>query len=257
MGAILKIKYKTLRKMKGSLLLLMLFSGLVGNAQDFKVTGIVLDEHNIPIPGVTVNSKENTTGTSTDFDGKYELSVEEGEILVLSYVGYITKKIKVTTTSNFNVVMQPDPADRPEVVVALSCIRRETISVGEAKKSLEGKTKVKEVKGIVIDENNMPLPGATVMVKGTNISTETDFDGVYVIPVKEGERLVISYVGYATQEFTINTLNKINVALEPDIASIKEVVVTCTCCWSPKNYNYGVTHLSFNQNGILEKGKGL
>ena len=246
-------------KTKFTRLLLVFFAFYVqlSLAQTKEVTGIVSDENNMPLPGATVMVQGTSRGTATDFDGIYNIAVKEGEVLVFSYVGYITKKIKVTTRSNFNVVMQPDPSAIPEVVVALRCMRGERKSVKESNISLEGKARIKEVSGIVLDENNMPLPGATVIVKGTKTSTETDFDGAYVVPVKEGGRLEISYVGYATQEITINALNNFNVTLEPDSASFKEVVVTCTCCWSPKNYNYGVTHLNFNQNGILEKGKGL
>ena len=55
--------------------------------------------------------------------------------------------------------------------------------------------------GVVMDENDLPLIGATVMVKGTNNGTVTDLDGKFTIKVqREGVTLTISYIGYQTQD---------------------------------------------------------
>lgn len=84
------------------------------------------------------------------------------------------------------------------------------------------------VSGTVTDENNQPLPGATVVVQGTNRGTSTDFDGKYQINATQGETLVFSYVGYATQEIIAkgggNSLT-INALLQPN-TKLDEVVVT-------------------------------
>jgi TonB-linked SusC/RagA family outer membrane protein len=83
----------------------------------------------------------------------------------------------------------------------------------------------KTVSGTVSDENNMPLPGATVLVAGTSSGTTTDFDGKFQLNVNTGDVLEISYVGYAIQSFTIGIANSYNVTLETD-NSLEEVVVT-------------------------------
>ncbi len=61
------------------------------------------------------------------------------------------------------------------------------------------------VSGTETDENNQPLPGATVIVQGTNNGTSTDFDGKYQINATQGQTLAFSYVGYATQNVTVST----------------------------------------------------
>ena len=80
------------------------------------------------------------------------------------------------------------------------------------------------VSGTVTDENNQPLPGATVIVEGTNNGTSTDFDGKYQISVNQGQTLAFSYVGYATQLVTVSAATH-DVMLQPD-NTLEEVVVT-------------------------------
>lgn len=81
------------------------------------------------------------------------------------------------------------------------------------------------ISGIVMDENNIPLPGATVLIKGTTTGTSTDFDGKYIINAEEGDILEVSYVGYAANNNTVSSSNTLNVALEAD-NTLDEVVVT-------------------------------
>ena len=82
------------------------------------------------------------------------------------------------------------------------------------------------VSGTVIDEDGLPLPGVNVLVQGTNVGTQTDFDGNYSITVDQGNTLVFSYVSFLTQEIVVGSDTVIDVILEADIASLEEVVVT-------------------------------
>lgn len=82
------------------------------------------------------------------------------------------------------------------------------------------------VSGTVKDNSGLPLPGATILIKGTSTGTSTDFDGKYLIDAKQGDVLVFSYVGYATQEITIGTSKTIDVTLSEDADILEEVVVT-------------------------------
>ncbi len=84
----------------------------------------------------------------------------------------------------------------------------------------------KTVTGTVLAaSDNMPLPGASVLVKGTANGTSTDFDGKFSLSVSNnGNTLVISYIGYVTQELAI-TSDPITVRLEADENILDEVVV--------------------------------
>src|SRR5690554_69852 len=84
----------------------------------------------------------------------------------------------------------------------------------------------KEIKGTVLDELGTPLPGATVLIKGTTNGTQTDFDGNFTISASPTDVIVISYVSYKAQEVVVRSQTSIQVSLELDTAMLDEVVVT-------------------------------
>ncbi len=71
-----------------------------------------------------------------------------------------------------------------------------------------------------------PLPGASIIVKGTDNGTVTDFDGNYSIEADQGETLVFSYVGFKSEERVIAVENTINVTMQEDAQALDEVVVS-------------------------------
>ena len=85
----------------------------------------------------------------------------------------------------------------------------------------------KIVSGVVNDDMGGPLPGATVQVKGSeSIGSITDFDGKFTIAIRDGEtRIIVSYVGFVSQEINIEEQNNISVSLEQDVSELEEVVV--------------------------------
>ena len=76
-----------------------------------------------------------------------------------------------------------------------------------------------------VSSEDGPLPGATVLIKGTNTGTSTDFDGNFTIEANLDDVLVISFVGFTTQEITVSGQDQINVMLAIEEA-LEEVVVT-------------------------------
>ena len=80
------------------------------------------------------------------------------------------------------------------------------------------------VTGTVTDQDGMPLPGATVVIKGTATATTADFNGNYTINATDGNLLIYSYVGYSIQEVRFRNQSTINISLETD-TSLDEVVV--------------------------------
>ena len=83
----------------------------------------------------------------------------------------------------------------------------------------------KTVSGTVTDNNEVPLPGATVIVEGTSNGVTTDFDGNYSISADEGDVLVVSFVGYSSASSTVGASTTLNFSLSPSSA-LEEVVVT-------------------------------
>ena len=81
------------------------------------------------------------------------------------------------------------------------------------------------VKGVVLDETDTPLIGATIQVKGTSTGAITDIDGNFTLKTKKGNTLAISYIGYKTQEIKYTGQSSINIKMVPDNQSLEEVVV--------------------------------
>ena len=82
------------------------------------------------------------------------------------------------------------------------------------------------VSGTITDENKMPLLGVNVIVKNESRGTTTDFDGNYTIQnISSGDVLQFSYLGFQTQEITVNDQRTINVTLQTDSEALNEVVV--------------------------------
>ncbi|MDQ1296952.1 MAG: hypothetical protein QG576_193 [Bacteroidota bacterium] len=82
------------------------------------------------------------------------------------------------------------------------------------------------ITGTVTDENGSPLPGSTVLVKGTTIGATTGIDGKYSLDVSSpGVTLVFSFVGYTTQEIFVQDKSIVNVSLKPELLGLDEVIV--------------------------------
>ncbi|MEX0275055.1 MAG: carboxypeptidase-like regulatory domain-containing protein, partial [Flavobacteriaceae bacterium] len=90
-----------------------------------------------------------------------------------------------------------------------------------------GHAQERTVSGVVSD-GTTPLPGASVVIKGTTQGTSTDFDGNYSITVTPSDVLVFSYIGMASQEIPVGSLTTINVGLQVDNALDEVVVVGYT-----------------------------
>lgn len=96
-------------------------------------------------------------------------------------------------------------------------------------KVLESKeaTVQRSVAGIVTDLNGNPLPGASILEKGTMNGVQTDFDGKFQITLESDEAiLVVSYVGFLTQEISADDSTEITIVLQEDAQVLDEVVVT-------------------------------
>jgi TonB-linked SusC/RagA family outer membrane protein len=84
-----------------------------------------------------------------------------------------------------------------------------------------------QISGVVMEGNSgMPLNGATIVQKGTSNGVTTDFDGNFVIlNIELGDVLVVSYLGFVTQEFTVSNFSPLNVRLAEDASTLDEIIV--------------------------------
>lgn len=101
-----------------------------------------------------------------------------------------------------------------------------------------------QVNGLVKDDKGMPLPGVTVVVKGTTIGAATDTDGKFSLAIPDEHRngtLVFSYIGYAKQEVKLSGQAQVNVTMLTDAKALQEVVVVGYGTMEKKEVSSAVT----------------
>lgn len=157
------------------------------------VKGKIVDEKGEPLIGVNVAVDGTTTGTITDLDGNFSMSVLSGSTLKVSYIGYATQLVAVSGKDFLNITMHPDNEVLDEVVVTALGIKRETKSltynVQEMKaadlttikdasfmNSLAGK-----IAGVTINQSASGIGGSTRVVMRGLKSITNDNNALYVI----------------------------------------------------------------------------
>jgi len=91
--------------------------------------------------------------------------------------------------------------------------------------SVYGQAQDVTVKGKVIDESGLPIPGASILIKGTSNATSSDFDGNYQIKVASNGTLQFSFIGYGKVEESVKGRSLINVKMNPEAQALQEIVV--------------------------------
>lgn len=84
---------------------------------------------------------------------------------------------------------------------------------------------LKKVTGSVVDEQNLPLIGVNILVKGSTVGTVTDFDGNFQLEVPANSVLKFSFIGYVEQEIVVGNESTFNIVLKEDVQGLNEVVV--------------------------------
>ncbi|MBN8578614.1 MAG: TonB-dependent receptor [Cytophagales bacterium] len=87
-----------------------------------------------------------------------------------------------------------------------------------------GQTRVVTGKVTAADDGQ-GIPGANILVKGTNLGTTTNVNGDFSLSVGNDAVLIISYIGYATQEVAVNSQSVINISMQTDVTALQEIVV--------------------------------
>lgn len=132
--------------------------------QTVTVFGTVKDDTGLPLPGVNILVKGTSTGTQTDFDGKYSINAELGQKLTFSYVGFETKEVKIKKAGELNVKLQPG-SNLEEVVVTGYAPTRERKSLNASIVSNESDSYDKLLQGkatgiAIRNSNGKPVQGA-------------------------------------------------------------------------------------------------
>lgn len=152
-------------KLNGFLTLFLALLVQISFAQERMVSGIVSDNSGMPIPGVNVIVKGTTSGTQTDFDGKFSIKAASSQTLVFSFVGMKTREV-VASTATLNVTMADNSVELEGVIVTALGIKRDKKALGYAATTI-GKEDITNV------VTNNPLESLSGKVAGVDISAPT------------------------------------------------------------------------------------
>lgn len=142
----------------------------VGTTIQNQVTGTVVDEDGVPLPGVNVVERGTSNGTSTDFDGNYVIAAPSTATLVFSYLGFKTTERAVAGQATIKVSMIEDSEQLGEVVVTALGIKREQKALGYA---------MTEVKGEELAQTNTVNPVAALQGKAAGVSIGGSDGGLF------------------------------------------------------------------------------
>jgi TonB-linked SusC/RagA family outer membrane protein len=225
-------------RMKKLLLLIVLFvfvGGYTLLAQTKVITGTVSSsvEGEGPIPGVTVQVKGTTIGTTTDVNGKYTLNVpENATTLIFSYIGMKSQEITIGGRSVINGVMESDIRGLDEVVVTALGISREKKAIGYSVQDLGGdkieKAKVSNIvnafqgklSGVQITNSDGGVAsGVRILIRGVNsLSTNGNNQPLFIVdgvPINNATSDVGTYGGrdYGNASSDINPSDVENISV--------------------------------------------
>ncbi len=138
--------------------------------QNKKITGKVVDSAGIPIIGASVLVKEVGTGSVSDLDGNFSVEAAQGNTLMISYVGYRTIEMKVTSETFYKITLADDSQALGEVVVTAMGIKKERKSLGYSMQEVESDELMK------IKTSN-PISSLSGKVAGVNITQSSGAAG--------------------------------------------------------------------------------
>lgn len=209
--------------------MLTLFMALVVQltfAQEIKsVTGTVVDQDGLPLPGVNILVKGANVGTQTDFDGNYRINARSQNILVFSFVGFKTAERRVGDALEIDVTLGPDAAELQEVVVMGYVSKRKDDMTGSAVQL--GSAKLEEVQVASVDQalqgkvaglsitsaSGTPGTATDIRIRGRSSITAGN-EPLYVV---DGVPIVNGNISGSGASSSLNALASLNTQ---DIASI-------------------------------------
>lgn len=242
-GSVSKLSLKM--KLSTLIILATLFS-LQANTSYSQRTKISLHLEN-----VTVKSVLDQIESSTDFRFAYklkdvDLSRKVSVNVQNELVTQVIKDVFINSETTFSVID-----------LQIFLVKKEVPGLGGVNSDSQfNDLQQTDIKGSVVDKDGAPLPGASIIEKGTTNGTQSDFDGNFNITVSSANAvLVVSYIGFSTKEIPADGKSNIIIGLEESSDNLDEVVVTALgISREKKALGYAVQEV---QGEIFEKSKEL
>lgn len=155
--------------------------------------------------------------------------IEQKSELVFLYSGeVINPETKITVDAKSETIYQiMDKLLKDQSISYTVSNRQVTLKKNVRVNSPQQPKKGREIYGLVKDIGGEPIIGASIQIKGTNTGAITDLDGLYTLHITdENSVIVVSFIGYVTQEIAVKDNKTINITLKEDTKNLEEVVVT-------------------------------
>ncbi|MFT4849455.1 MAG: hypothetical protein ACI83B_001998 [Sediminicola sp.] len=203
------------------------------NRAIINTTGKITDTSGKGLSNVIIRASESNKNVKSDINGTYSITTMDGETLSFESDGFLNHNIELgSRSSEKNISMIS------EVIESMIMGGLTDIYIVEEVEEIEVMGDMIEVSeeinsdaviihGTVRDEDGLTLPGANIIIEGTNIGTQSDFDGNYSLEVEANQTLQFSYVGYTPKSISVSNIsNYINVNLELSAEFMGEVIIT-------------------------------
>lgn len=176
---------------------LLFFLILPGFAQNVQVKGIVYDDLNMPAIGVNILKKGTTEGSVTNMDGEFEISAKPGDVLVFSFIGFVTEEITYNGETKLEVRLKEDTETLEEVVVVGYGTQKrkdvigsvESVNTSELQK-MKSPNVMNALQGMVAGvniQNASGAPGSTPTVTIRGVGTMGSSTPLYIIDGVPGD----------------------------------------------------------------------
>lgn len=233
---------------KATVTLLMSTLCLIAFAQGRQVTGVVKDATGEPMIGVNVLVKGTTNGTITDFDGNFTVQgVNDKDVLVVSYIGYISQELPVGKQSSFNIILKDDTQALDEIVV---------VGYGVQKKSdLTGSVGSVNSANIVAKGATSVMESLQGQVAGVDISQSSSRAGDgFNISIRGKSSLAGGSPLYVIDGVVCDNMDFLNPADIEKIDILKDA--SSTAIYGSRATN-GVVMITTKQTKAIEQGKAV
>ncbi len=186
---------------------------LAGNSEAQRHKSVTEVYINTPTLDLTVTEAFQTIEQQTGFSFSYEFEHIEKDLRVHLQGKQLVSKVLTDIARSGSLHFRQ--------VNSVIWVRKKNRSSGPLEIIIE-----RDISGKIVDENGQPLPGVSVLIKGTATGTVTDIDGNFRLSVPdEAEILLFSFVGYQTQEIAIGNQSVVNIQMIPDITTLSDIVV--------------------------------
>ncbi|MDW7695869.1 TonB-dependent receptor [Flammeovirgaceae bacterium SG7u.111] len=206
-----------------SLIHLVTFSFLFakeGVGQGKSEINVWVKKIDLRIQNASIEEVFNMIEGATEYKFAYDESLAESVLTKISLEG------KNKPVADYLLEISKETKLKFKQVNQTITVRKMESKIWKRQPVLEIAVQQKKISGIVTSaDDSAPLPGVSIIIKGTSSGTTTDLDGKFALEVAEGAVLQFSYIGYETQEVAVGTQTTFEIALITDLAQLEEVIV--------------------------------